>query len=166
MGILYICLCLRMQYLLSALYRTSLTKTFSQNTMNIRTLLAPLGVALFMLTSCENLFEEDSLKPDGSNPSVVINTPSSNQTINASQGLRVNVTATDKDNIQNISLTVKRSEDDYNLVSFNKIQDKRVVEFDTTVVLSGFTPGTYTLLIDATDKRTNYTLKEVKVTLQ
>ncbi|MCC9137842.1 Ig-like domain-containing protein [Pontibacter silvestris] len=133
--------------------------------MKTKTMLALLG-AIVMLTSCEELFGDDDLKPDGSNPSLVINTPSTNQTVNASQGLRINITGTDKDNITDIAFSVKGSEDEADLVKFSKFHDKRVVEFDTTVMLSDVKPGVYSLVIDAVDKRTNRTQREVMITVK
>ena len=131
----------------------------------MKTILASLG-AMLILTSCEDLFEDGSLKPDGSNPSLTINNPSNNQTLSVSQGLRINITAVDKDNVKDIRFTVSGGTGEAPLLVFNKALDKRVVEFDTLVALDNATPGTYTLAIDATDNRTNRTLKEVKVTVK
>jgi hypothetical protein len=133
--------------------------------MRIRTTLASLGI-LLALTSCEDVFEDGSLKPDGSTPHVIVNTPSNNQNLKVNERLRIDITASDKDNVSRIHFTVKGAAAEAPLVAFTKVLDKRVVEFDTLVSLNNAEPGTYTLAIDATDKRTNRTLREVRVTVR
>lgn len=118
--------------------------------------------AVAMLTACEDLFEDGSLQPDGSKPSLTVNNPSSNQTISASQGLRVNITAVDKDEVKDIDFVVKGVTAEKSLINFKKFPQKKVVEFDTTLVINGIAPGDYTLVVSATDNRTNLSQQEVK----
>ncbi|MDX5420635.1 MAG: Ig-like domain-containing protein [Hymenobacteraceae bacterium] len=129
--------------------------------MRLRTMLASLA-AVAMLTACEDLFEDGSLQPDGSKPSLTVNNPSSNQTISASQGLRVNITAVDKDEVKDIDFVVKGVTAEKSLINFKKFPQKKVVEFDTTLVINGIAPGDYTLVVSATDNRTNLSQQEVK----
>jgi len=122
-------------------------------------------VAVCMLTACEDLFENGSLRPDGSTPSLTINNPSTNQVVVASQGLRVNITAVDKDHVRDIDFTLKGRGAETALISFKKFPGKRIVEFDTTLTGSSMAPGAYTLVIKATDKRTNVSQQEVNFTV-
>ncbi|WP_242920199.1 Ig-like domain-containing protein [Pontibacter liquoris] len=135
--------------------------------MNIKTMLSSLAVVgALALTACEDLFENGSLKPDGSNPSITINNPANNQVVAATQGLRVNITAVDKDAFKEIGFLVEGGAGEAPLVRFQKATDNRVLEFDTLVSLTGVAPGTYTLSINATDKRTNVTQKQVSFTVK
>ncbi len=120
------------------------------------------AVSSLALTSCEDLFENGSLQPDGSKPSITVNNPSNNQTVTATNGLRVNITAVDKDQFKGIDFVVKAGAGEKPLVNFTKFADKAVLEFDTLLTSSNFMPGSYTLIVTATDKRTNVTVQEVK----
>lgn len=119
-----------------------------------------------MLTACEDLFEDGSLQPDGSKPSLTINNPSSNQSISTTQGLRLSVTVVDKDLVKDLEFTVKGVNAETALVTFKKFPERNVVEFDTTIAISGITAGEYNLQVAATDKRTNLERKEIKFTVK
>jgi hypothetical protein len=133
--------------------------------MKLKTILASM-VAVCLLSSCDDLFEDTSMQPDGSNPSLTVSNPTNNQTLLASQGLRIKITAVDKDKLNDIDFKVKSASGEGAFLDFKKFPEKTVVEFDTTVALSGVAPGTYSLLISATDNRTNNTLQEVKFTVR
>ena len=123
-------------------------------------------VAVGALTACEDLFEDGSMQPDGSKPSLTINNPSNNQSISTSQGLRMSVTVVDKDQVKDLEFTVKGVNAESTLLTFRKTPERSVVEFDTTVAINGVTPGEYKLLVSATDKRTNLASKEVNFTVK
>ncbi|ARS34427.1 hypothetical protein CA264_02645 [Pontibacter actiniarum] len=123
-------------------------------------------VAVCMLTACEDLFENGSLKPDGSTPSLTVNNPSKNQSVSAATGLRVNITAVDKDKFQDIEFTLEGQNAEKSVLNFKKFPQKNVVEFDTTVNVTGIAPGVYTLKVSATDKRTNVSIQEVLVNVK
>ncbi|AKD03863.1 Ig-like domain-containing protein [Pontibacter korlensis] len=133
--------------------------------MKFRTMLASL-VAVVTFTACEDIFEGGSLQPDGSTPSLTINNPGKNQAITAAGGLRVNITAVDKDDVEQINFTLKGETAEKAVLSFSTKPQKRVVEFDTTVNVGGIAPGTYKLQILATDKRTNQTTQEITVNVK
>lgn len=133
--------------------------------MKIKSILASLGV-LLMLTSCEDLFEDGSLQPDGSVPYLVVNAPSNSQSLRSGEQLRISVTASDKDSVSSMRFTVKGASAETPLVDFTKVLRKRVVEFDTLVSMGNASPGTYSLSVDATDRKTNRALKEVSVTVR
>ncbi len=124
------------------------------------------AIAICMLTACENIFEDNSLEPDGSKPSLTINNPSNNQSITTTQGLRLNVTVVDKDQIKDLDFTIKGLTSETALVKFKKFPAKTVVEFDTTITLKGATPGEYQLIVAASDKRTNLQQREIKFTVK
>jgi hypothetical protein len=133
--------------------------------MKLKTTLVSLGV-LLVLASCEDLFEDGSLQPDGSVPYVVVNAPTNSHSMKAGKELRISITASDKDSVDYVQFTVKGAAGEKPVVDFKKALNKRVMEFDTLVSMSGAGPGTYTLAVDAADKRTNRTLKEVTVTVR
>ncbi|TPE44538.1 hypothetical protein FJM65_09995 [Pontibacter mangrovi] len=116
-----------------------------------------------MLTACEDIFEGGSLQPDGSVPSLTVNNPGKNQKITASGGLRVNITAVDKDDVDYIDFTLRGETAEKPVVSFRTSPEERIVEFDTTLNVSGIAPGVYKLKVAATDKRTNLSVQEVTV---
>ena len=131
--------------------------------MKLKTMLAAM-FAIAALTSCEDLFEEGSMQPDGSKPSLTINNPTNNQSVNQAQGLRVYVTAVDKDAVKTMEFKVMGAET--SLINFNKVSEKNVVEFDTLVSTSNLAPGTYQLRVKATDGRTNVSEQEVNFTVK
>ncbi|MCJ8167500.1 Ig-like domain-containing protein [Pontibacter sp. E15-1] len=128
--------------------------------MKFKTAFAAMA-AICLLSSCEDLFEEGNLQPDGSKPSLTINNPTVNQNITTSQGLKVYVTVVDKDEVENINFSVSGVQGEKALLDFTVAPHKTVVEFDTLVALDNITPGSYTLKISAKDKRTNLIEKEV-----
>lgn len=131
--------------------------------MKLKTTFAAI-VAVMALTGCEDLFEDGSMQPDGSKPSLTINAPTTNQTVNQAGGLRIFITAFDKDQVKDMTFTVKGAET--NVLSFNKAMQKTAFEFDTTVALQNITPGTYQLLVRATDGRTNVAEQQVNFTVR
>ncbi|MFD2999623.1 hypothetical protein ACFS7Z_04560 [Pontibacter toksunensis] len=132
--------------------------------MKLRSMLASMA-ALCLLTACEDVFEDNSLEPDGSVPSVKVNSPTKNPTVTASQGLQVYVTVVDKDKVDKLDFQVLGASGEKPLIDFSKKPNKSVVEFDTLVSLQGIVPGTYTLKISAKDMRTNLSEKEVQFTV-
>jgi hypothetical protein len=133
--------------------------------MKLHTLIVGM-LTISMLTACEDLFEDGSLKPDGSNPSLTIHAPSNNQSVTAAQGMRIDATFVDKDLVKEVNVTVKGDNAEKALMSFKRLPNKKVVELDTTLSFVGVTPGAYTLQIKATDGRTNFEQKEVKFTVK
>lgn len=133
--------------------------------MKIKTMLASL-VAVVSMTACEDLFEDGSLQPDGSSPSVTINKPTSNQSVAQAEGLRVSVTTVDKDKVKDLEVIVKGVGNERVLVNFKKFPDKDVMEFDTLMALPNAVAGDYTLYVNATDYRTNTTRQEVNFTVR
>lgn len=120
--------------------------------------------AVAALTGCEDLFEDGSMQPDGSKPSLTINNPTNNQSVNQTQGLRIYVTAVDKDAVKNMEFKVIGAET--NFISFNKASEKNVIEFDTLVSTTNLAPGTYQLHVKATDGRTNVSEQQVNFTIR
>ncbi|GAB3810960.1 hypothetical protein [Pontibacter rugosus] len=134
--------------------------------MKIKTMLASLA-AVSMLTACEDLFEDGSLQPDGSKPSLTVNNPSNNQAVTIAQGLRVNITAIDKDKVKDIDFVLQsQASEKKSFIKFTTFPQNNVVEFDTTLSMAGIAPGTYNLIIKATDNRTNVTTQEVAVNVK
>ncbi|MCX2741070.1 Ig-like domain-containing protein [Pontibacter anaerobius] len=133
--------------------------------MKLRTMLASL-VAVVMFTACEDIFEGGDLQPDGSNPSLTINNPSKNQSVTATSGLRVNITAVDKDNVERLNVALQGEEAEKAVINFSTEPGRKVVEYDTTLSVAGIAPGVYKLLISATDKRANLSTQEVTVNVK
>jgi predicted secreted protein len=122
--------------------------------------------AVCLLTSCEDVFEDGNMKPDGSKPSLTINNPTRNQTITNTQPLRVDITVVDKDEVNSLDFTVIGENGDRTILNFKTTPYKTVVEFDTLVSLNEIVPGSYTLKITAEDNRTNVSEQEVKFTVK
>ncbi|NEM99253.1 Ig-like domain-containing protein [Pontibacter burrus] len=131
--------------------------------MKLKTTLAAFLAAL-TLTSCEDIFEDGSMQPDGSKPSLTIINPTANQAVQQAKGLRIYLSAFDKDEVKNMEFTVRGSETD--LLSFNKVMNKTAFEFDTTVAVSDIRPGSYQLIVRATDGRTNVAQQIVSFTVK
>ncbi|WP_439882042.1 hypothetical protein ACSX1A_02550 [Pontibacter sp. MBLB2868] len=133
--------------------------------MNLKTTLASLLV-VSLLTSCEDLFEDGSLQPDGSTPSLTVHAPTNNQAITAAQGMHLDITVVDKDLVQELEVTIKGDNAEKALLNFRKNPAKNVVELDTLLSFTGVAPGAYTLQLKATDKRTNVEEQEIKFTVK
>lgn len=131
--------------------------------MKLKTTLAAFLVAI-TLTSCEDIFEDGSMQPDGSKPSLTIINPTTNQAVQQSKGLRIYLSAFDKDEVKNLDFTVRGSETD--LLNFNKVMNKTAFEFDTTVAVGSIRPGSYQLIVRATDGRTNVAQQIVNFTIK
>ena len=131
--------------------------------MKLKTMLAAM-LAIVALTSCEDLFEEGDMQPDGSKPSLTINKPTNNQAVSQTQGLRLHVTAVDKDIVKSVEFNVNGAET--TLLSFKKLSEKNVVDFDTLVSVQNLAPGTYQLKVRATDGRTNVSEQEVNLVIK
>jgi hypothetical protein len=128
--------------------------------MKLRTVLASLA-AVAMLTACEDLFEDGSMQPDGSKPNLTVKNPTKAQSLTQGNGLRVMVTAVDKDKVKELQVKVRDVGGDADLVNFTTLSDKKVFELDTLLTVPGIKPGDYTLTINAIDYRTNVASEEV-----
>lgn len=121
-------------------------------------------LAVGALTGCEDLFEDGSMQPDGSKPSLTINAPTTNQVVTEATGLRIFITAFDKDEVKDMTFIVNGAE--ANILAFDKAMKKTAFEFDTTLMLDNISPGTYQLLVRATDGRTNVAEQQVNFTVK
>jgi hypothetical protein len=130
--------------------------------MKFKTILASM-LAIVALSGCDDLLEEDNMGPDGSNPSLTINNPTNNQSVSQTKGLRIYVTAVDKDAVK-VDVAVKGHET--NFITYSKVSRKNVVDFDTLVSVENLAPGTYQLVVRATDGRTNVSEEQVNFILK
>lgn len=125
--------------------------------MKLKTMLAAM-LAIVALSGCDDLLEEDSMAPDGSNPSLTINNPTNNQSVSQTKGLRIYVTAVDKDAVK-VDVAVKGDETSF--ITYSKMSRKNVVDFDTLVSVENLAPGPYKIVVRATDGRTNVSEEQV-----
>ncbi|WP_299707556.1 hypothetical protein [uncultured Pontibacter sp.] len=128
--------------------------------MKFKTLLASL-VAVASLTACEDVFEDGSLQPDGSKPYLVIRNPTQNQALSKSDGLRVKLTATDKDKLKELRVSVRDNGTGVDYINFSAFPEKKILEIDTVLNVSELKQGDYTLKINAIDFRTNEASTEI-----
>ena len=128
--------------------------------MNFKILLVCV-LAVASLTACEDLFEDGSLQPDGSKPYLVIRNPTQNQTLSKSSGLRVKLTATDKDKLKELQVIVRANGGEVDYINYSTFPDNKILEIDTVLNVSELKKGDYTLKINATDFRTNLASTEV-----
>lgn len=119
------------------------------------------AVMVVSLTACEDVFEEGSLQPDGSKPALTIRNPTKNQVLAKSSGLRVKLTASDKDKVKELHVRVRAVNGDADYINFTTLPDKKILEFDTLLSATELPQGNYTLTINATDYRTNVSFSEV-----
>jgi hypothetical protein len=129
--------------------------------MKIKAILVS-AFAILSLTACEDLFEGGNLKPDGSKPDLVIKAPVNNQSFTKVQGVPLVLSIVDKDELKSLEVIVKSTNSESELSRFNVSSDQNVVELDTVLSTSNFSAGTYSLVVNATDKRTNFATKEVQ----
>jgi hypothetical protein len=127
--------------------------------MKLTSLFASM-LAVVMLTSCEDLFE-DGTGPDGSKPYVAINTPTANHSLTKANGVAVNLTISDKDEVKDLHVQIQDITGETTIVDFTKHYTEKVVTVDTVVAQNQISPGTYKLLITAKDKRANLEMQEV-----
>lgn len=119
------------------------------------------AVMVVSLTACEDVFEDGSLQPDGSKPALTIRNPTSNQRLTKASGLRVKLTASDKDKVKELQVRVRAVGGDADHINFTTLPDKKILEFDTLLTAYELPQGDYTLTINATDFRTNVATGEV-----
>jgi hypothetical protein len=128
--------------------------------MNFKILLVGV-LAVASLTACEDLFEDGSLQPDGSKPYLIIRNPTQNQILAKSGGLRVKLTATDKDKLKELQVIVRDNGAGVDYINYSTFPDHKILEIDTVLNISELKQGDYTLQINATDFRTNEASTEI-----
>lgn len=124
------------------------------------------AVMVVSLTACEDVFEDGSLQPDGSKPALTIRNPTSNQRLTKASGLRVKLTASDKDKVKELQVRVRAVGGDADHINFTTLPDKKILEFDTLLTAYELPQGDYTLTINATDFRTNVATGEVSFSVK
>jgi hypothetical protein len=133
--------------------------------MKFKTMLASFG-AVALLTACEDVFEDGSLQPDGSTPALIVRNPTDNQVVTKSDGLQVELTASDKDKVKELQVRVRDIRGDADFINFTTFPDKKILEFDTVLSASALRKGDYTMTINVTDFRTNVTSQEVAFSVE
>jgi hypothetical protein len=133
--------------------------------MKLTTMLASMA-AVCMLSSCEDVFEDGSMKPDGSKPSLTINHSTKNQSINSTEELQIDLTVVDKDEVNTLDFTVLSADRGDTVLNFSTAPHKTVVEFDTLLALPEVMPGAYIMKIIAEDNRTNVVEQEFNFTVE
>jgi hypothetical protein len=128
--------------------------------MKFKSLLASV-VAVIALTACEDVFEDGSLQPDGSKPSLTIRNPTNSQVLSQADGLRIKLTVSDKDKVKELQVRVRDVGGDADFINFTTFPDKKILELDTLLTVPGLKQGDYILTINATDYRTNVASDEV-----
>lgn len=124
------------------------------------------AVMVVSMTACEDVFEDGSLQPDGSKPALTIRNPTNNQKITKGAGLRVKLTASDKDKVKELQVRVRAVGGDADYINFTTMPDKKILEYDTLLNANELPLGDYTLTINATDFRTNVSTGEVAFTVK
>lgn len=129
-------------------------------------LLPAVLVAVLSLTACEDLFEDGSLQPDGSKPVLEIQNPTTSQVLSAASGLRVRLTSADKDKVKELQVRVRDVGGDADYINFTTYPNKKILDYDTLLSISGLRQGAYTLTVQAMDYRTNVTSDTVGFTVK
>lgn len=114
-----------------------------------------MAVAVVSLTACEDLFEDGSLQPDGSKPYLVIHAPTKKQAVTKASGIRLRYTVSDKDKVAEVQVRVRESEAGTDVIHYTEFPGQNWLDADTLLSSGNLRAGTYILMIQATDLRTN-----------
>ncbi|HSI91120.1 MAG TPA: hypothetical protein VK927_08385 [Adhaeribacter sp.] len=136
--------------------------------MNFRNIAISFG--LLTMVGCKNIFEDNDLTLDGSNPYNTIDAPSANNVYRAGEDFKLKTKFVDKDNVELIDVKVTRLASDArgssNVINFQRSPMVNQYVLDTAFAANLFTPGNYQLIIRSVDTRKNEGTKEVKFSVQ
>lgn len=125
-----------------------------------------VSVGLLTMVGCQNIFEDNDVTLDGSNPYNTISSPAANNVYSAGQDIKLETNFSDKDQVAEVEVKVVSLGSDYrgsvNVVDFKRFPNKIQYKLDTLLNAGNFAPGNYQLTIRSVDTRKNEGTKEVK----
>lgn len=125
-----------------------------------------VSFALLTMFGCKNIFEDNDVTLDGSTPYNTVESPGANNVYNSGDGLKLQSTFTDKDQVAEVDVKIVALNGDLrgnsNVINFQRHPNKVQYKLDTTLAANSLAPGNYQLLIRSVDTRKNEGTKEVR----
>ena len=135
--------------------------------MKFRNIAVSLG--LLTMVGCQNIFEDNDVTLDGSNPYNTISSPAANNIYPAGQALKLETNFTDKDQVAEVDVKIVALASDLrgstNVINFKRFPLKSQFKLDTAFAAGTFAPGNYQLTIRSVDTRQNEGTQEVKFSI-
>ena len=123
--------------------------------------------ALAALSSCEELWNEDTTTPDGSVPYIAVQSPHDNTIYTAQQQVRIKSEISDKDKIKQLEVHVSPvNAGTGDVWGFTKFPKKNPVILDTAFSAAGLATGDYIITLTTIDGRTNTGSKVIRFTVK
>ncbi|MGV3504350.1 MAG: hypothetical protein ACO1O1_11625 [Adhaeribacter sp.] len=112
--------------------------------------------ALAALSSCEELWNEDTTTPDGSVPFISVQSPQDNSVYSTQQQVKIRSEISDKDKIKQLEVHVTPvNAGSGDVWGYTKYPKKNPVIIDTTFSTAGLPAGDYIITLNTIDGRTN-----------
>lgn len=126
-----------------------------------------LVFALAALSSCEELWNEDTTSPDGSLPFIHVLSPNENTVFTSLEQVRIKSEISDKDKIKQLEVHVSRvNAGTGDVWGYTKYPLKNPVIIDTTFSAAGLPAGDYILTLNTIDGRTNAGSKVIRFSVK
>ena len=121
------------------------------------------------LTSCDDIFNEDTTTADGSVPSINSQAPAQKSAYLSNQTIPVQFYVIDKDKVNELEVHVTKTGNGelaaQEVFGFRQTPNRTGVTIDTTFNAAGLTPGNYQLTVTAVDGRTNRSVQTTDFTV-
>ena len=125
-----------------------------------------ISFALLTMFGCKNIFEDNDVTLDGSNPYNTIEAPAANNVYNSGDGIKLQTSFTDKDQVAEVDVKIVSVGGDLrgntSIIDFKRYPKLNQYKLDTTFAAKTFAPGNYQLLIRSVDTRNNEGTKEIR----
>ena len=129
-----------------------------------------VSFALLTMFGCKNIFEDNDVTLDGSNPYNTVESPGVNNVYNSGDALKLASSFTDKDQVAEVDVQIVSIGSDLrgnsNVINFKRYPNNIQYKLDTTFAANTFAPGNYQLLIRSVDTRKNEGTTEVKFSVK
>lgn len=122
---------------------------------------------LAALSSCEELWNEDTTSPDGSLPYIKVDAPHENTVYTAQQQVSIKSEISDKDKIKQLEVHVTPvNAPGGDVWGYTKYPKKNPVIIDTAFSAAGLPAGDYIITLNTIDGRTNVGSKVIRFSVQ
>ena len=125
-----------------------------------------ISFALLTMFGCQNIFEDNDVTLDGSNPYNTVEAPGANNVYNAGDALKLQASFVDKDAVSEVEVKIVSVGSDLrgntSIIDFKRFPNANQYKLDTMFAAKTFAPGNYQLLIRSVDTRNNEGTKEVR----
>jgi hypothetical protein len=125
-----------------------------------------VSFALLTMFGCQNIFEDNDVTLDGSNPFNTVEAPGANNIYNAGDALKLQTSFVDKDAVSEVDVKIVSMGGDLrgntSVIDFKRFPNVNQYKLDTVFAAKTFAPGDYLLTIRSVDTRKNEGTKEIK----